>query len=73
MKVEVNQTDNGIKYPLLMVNKKGIESQIGLVLAISEKEVFHLVGNYKYVYSDNFKFLLDEFEPFTGTITLSNL
>ena len=73
MKVEINQTEtNKIEYPILMVNKRGIESQIGLVLALSERKVLHLEGNFKNEYRDGFLGLLDDFEPFTGTITLSN-
>ena len=74
MKVEVNEksVEQKSEYPKLMVNKDGIDSQIGLVLALSENEVFHLVGSFALQYTDSFFDLNKEFTPFTGSITLSN-
>ena len=74
MKAIINGQETPVKYeyPKLMVNKHGIESSIGLLLAISENEVIHLVGKFKFKHTKDFQGLNLDFTPFTGTITLSN-
>lgn len=74
MKAVINEKETLGKdeYPKLMVNKNGIESSIGLLLAISETEVVHLVGSFKFQHTKEFFRLNTDFTPFTGTITLSN-
>ena len=74
MKAVINEKETQVKpeYPKLMVNKHGIESTIGLVLALSETEVLHLQSNFQFDYVPDFGNLLRDFTPFTGSITLSN-
>ena len=74
MKAVINEKETPVKpeYPKLMVNKYGIESQIGLVLALSETRAIHLVGHFQFEYAEGFGNLHRDFTPFTGSITLSN-
>lgn len=74
MKAVINEKETPVKpeYPKLMVNKHGIESAIGLVLALSETSALHLVGNFQFEYAEGFGNLHRDFTPFTGSITLSN-
>ena len=75
MKAVINEKETPVsdEYPKLMVPKTGIqEFGIGIIIALSEDEVFHLTGSFEFEYAKGFFRLKDDFTPFTGTITISN-